>query len=215
MAEYFKGALRRADLSPEYTEVLDFEHRSQVNWRSDLRQYMIIEWPPVDLPNQSLPGPSIVIERNTTDTGERKQFFGRSARRLVTRVTRGDAPETTIDGWYIEAPGLPKGKGGGGAIAILTMAVAGQGRPRIEFKQTGPAPDGLMVRGRTVTSLAVPGGSQQASETVTEVTDLVNAPLQDKFFQPPDGYQRVGSLPTCALEPRLLHGVNSCKPTGG
>ena len=195
--EYFKGALMRTDSSTLYTEVLDFEHRSQVNWRNDLRQYVVIEWP-AEPQSQVTPGPSILIERNTTDTGERRQFFGRAARRLLTRVTRNDtAPETTIDGWYVEAPGLPKWKGGG-AIAILTMSVAGQrqGPPRIEVKQTGPAPEGLLVRGKTVTSFTAPGGSPHTTEIASEVTELVEAPLPDKFFQPPDGYLRVGSLPS-------------------
>ena len=198
--EYFKGALMRTDSSRVYTEVLDFEHRSQVNWRNDLRQYVVIEWPPAEAQNQSMPGPSIVIERNTTDTGERQRFFGRTARRLVTRMTcSDDASETTIDGWYVEAPGLPKWKSGGsGTIAILTMTVAGQrqGPPRIEVKQTGPAPEGLLVRGKTVSSFTAPGGSPHTTEIASEVTELVEAPLPDRFFQPPDGYQRVLSLPS-------------------
>lgn len=198
VTEYFKGGLMRTESSPEYTEVLDFEHRSQVNWRSDLRQYVVIEWPRTEPQNESTPGPVIVIERKTTDTGERKQFFGRTARRLVSHMTRSDGPETSIDGWYIEIPGLPKWKrGGGGAIAILTMTVAGQrtGPPRIEVKQTGPAPEGFLVRQRTVNSIAVPGGAQHTGVTESEVTELVEGPLADKLFQPPDGYQRVGSLP--------------------
>jgi hypothetical protein len=198
VTEYFKGSLMRTESSTEYTEVLDFEHRSQVNWRNDLRQYVVIEWPLVEPQNQSTPGPVIVIERKTTDTGERKQFFGRTARRLISHVTRSDGPETTIDGWYIEAPGLPKWKrGGGGTIAILTMAIAGQrtGPPRIEVKQTGPTPEGFLVRQRAVYSTAMPGGAQHTSETVSEVTELVEGPLADKLFQPPEGYRRVGSLP--------------------
>ena len=110
-----------------------------------------------------------------------------------------NTPETTIDGWYLEAPGLPKWKrGGSGTIAILTMSVAGQrqGPPRIEVKQTGPAPEGLLVRGRTVSSFTAPGGSPHTNEVASEVTELVEAPLPDKFFQPPDGYQRVGRLPS-------------------
>src|SRR5215469_6927286 len=84
--EYFKGSLKRTDSSPAYTTVMDSEHRRQVNWRNDLRQYEIVAWPP-EVPN-SLPGTVIKIERRTSNMGERKQFFGRTARHLVSRVTR-------------------------------------------------------------------------------------------------------------------------------
>jgi hypothetical protein len=200
VAEFFKGALRRTDSSPADTEVLDFEHRSQVNWRSDLRQYVVIEWPPV-LRNDSSPGQVIVIERNTTDTGERKQVFGRTARHLVTRVTRNEGQETVIDGWYVAAPGLPKWNGGAGAyVAVLTLSNQKSGPPRIQVKQTGPAPEGLGVWLKTTSSIALPGGSRQIYESVSEVTELVEGSLPDKLFRPPDGYQRVESLPNRGLQ---------------
>jgi hypothetical protein len=113
-------------------------------------------------------------------------------------VTRSDAPETIIDGWYVDAPRLPKRKSGaGGTIAILTAAVGDQrpAPPRIEVKQTGPAPEGLPVWQRTVYSWVLPGGARHTNETVSEVTELVEGTLPEKLFQPPDGYQRVGSLP--------------------
>jgi hypothetical protein len=203
VTEYFKGALIRTDPLPAYATVMDFDHRRQVNWRSDLRQYTIVEWPAEykrDLP----PGPVITIERNTTDTGQRKQFFGRTARRLVTRVIRSDGPETTIDGWYIDVPGVPKWKSGaGGSIAILTVSAGGQrpGPPRIEVKQTGPVPEGLPVWQKMASSVVLGGGLHHNYESVTEVTDLMESTLPDKLFQPPDGYQRVARLPTTAARP--------------
>jgi hypothetical protein len=211
VTEFFKGELVRTDSSPAYTTVMDFNHRQQVAWRSDLRQYVIIQWPPAlqsDLPPASV----ITIERNTTDTGQRKQFFGRTARHLVTHVTRSDGPETTIDGWYIDAPGFPKRKSGAGAsLAILTTSVGGQklGPPKIEVKQTGPVPEGLAVWQKTTSSIVLPGGSRQDSERVTEVSDLMEGTLADKLFQPPDGYQHVASLPDTAADPvpRTLGGL--------
>src|SRR5215472_17415386 len=192
LTEYFKGSLRRTDSSSAYTTVVDSEHRRQVNWRSDLRQYEIVEWPPPAQPN-SLPGTVIKIERRTTDTGERKQFFGRTARHLVSRVTRSDGPETLIDGWYIEAPELPRGKTG---FAVLTAAVAGQSPPRIELEQVGPAL-GFPVRQKTTTTVVLPGNSVK-HESVSQVTELSERALPDALFQPPDGYRRVTNLPYAA-----------------
>jgi hypothetical protein len=51
--------------------------------------------------------------------GERKQFFGRTARHLVTHMTHSDVPDTLIDGWYV-APGLPQLRASGNAVAVLT-----------------------------------------------------------------------------------------------
>jgi hypothetical protein len=203
VTEFFKGALMRTDSSPAYTTVLDFDHRRRLHWRSDLRQYAIVEWPP-QYQSDSLPRPVITIERNTTDTGERKQFFGRTGRRLVSRVTRSDGPETVIDGWYIDVPGLPAWKSGaGGSFAILTISAGGQrpATPRIEVKQTGPPPEGLAVWQKTTLSVGLPGGSHHSCESISEVTDLVEGTLPDKLFQPPDGYQRVASLPNTASRP--------------
>jgi hypothetical protein len=199
LTEYFKGSLLRTDFSPVYTAVLDFEHRRNVNWRNDLRQYEIVEWPPAIQPKAS--GQTIVIERQTTDTGERKQFFGRTARHLVSRVTRSDSPETVIDGWYIDAPGLPKHKAGsGGAISVLTIARAGEnpGPPKIETKQIGPTPEGLAVWLKTSTRAALPGGTGHDFESVSEVTELFEGNLPDDLFKPPDGSQRVTNLPYAA-----------------
>jgi hypothetical protein len=197
--EYFKGSLKRTDSSPAYTTVMDSEYRRQVNWRNDLRQYEIVAWPP-EVPN-SLPRTVIKIERRTSDTGERKQFFGRTARHLVSRVTRSDGPETVIDGWYIEAPGLPKEKSGsGGYFAVLTLAVAGQSPSRIELEQVGPAPEGLAVWQKTTSTIALPGSSRHY-ESVSEVTELSERALPDTLFQPPAGYQRVTNLPYAASRP--------------
>ena len=125
LTEYFKGSLKRVDSSPAYTTVMDFDHRRQVNWRSDLRQYEIVEWPPDIRPSPS--SPVINIERSTVNTGERKQLLGRTARHLVSRITRSDGPVTVIDGWYVEVPGLPKQQTGtGSTLAILTLAAANQ-----------------------------------------------------------------------------------------
>jgi hypothetical protein len=45
IVEYFKGALTRTDSTPAYTTSLDFDHRRNVDWRIDLRQYVVVEWP--------------------------------------------------------------------------------------------------------------------------------------------------------------------------
>jgi len=120
----------------------------------------------------------------------------------VSRVTRSDGPETKtlIDGWYIEAPGLPKGKSG---FTFSTLTVAGQSPPRIELQQVGPALEGLAVWQKMTSTVVLPRSSRHY-ESVSEVTELFERPLGDTLFQLPDGYQRVTNLPYAAfrLAPR-------------
>ena len=198
--EYYKGASLRTDASTVYTTVADFEHRKQITWRNDLRQYTVLDWPPPPTPADPSSRPVIKIERTTTDTGERKQFFGRTARHLITRTLR-DGLETQTDGWYIDAPGLPRWKlGGGTAIAVLTSSVGNQKpvTPQIDLKRTGPAPEGLPVLLKTTSHIAMPGAPAHTFENSSQVIELDEAPLPDRLFQPPDGYQRVDQLSTAA-----------------
>jgi hypothetical protein len=190
--------LKRIDPSPVYTTALDRAGRRQFNWRSDLRQYEIMEWPPEVRPSDSPSGPVITVERKTTDTGDRKQVFGRTARHLVSRVIRSDSPETVIDAWYIDVPGFPTSElGVGGSLAMITVSASGQtpAPPRIEFKQTGPTPEGLAVWQKMTTELPSPGSSSRRFESISETVELVEGALPDNLFQPPDGYQRVVNLP--------------------
>jgi hypothetical protein len=130
----------------------------------------------------------IKIERRTSDTGERKQFFGRAARHLVSHVTRSYGPETVIDGWYIEGIGLSKGKSGsGGSFAVSTLAAAARqspAPPRIELEQVGLAPEGLSVWQKMTSTVA---GNSPNYESVSEVTGLSERALPDQLFQPPTG----------------------------
>ena len=60
------------------------------------------------------------------------------------------------------------------------------------MKQIGPAPEGLPVLQKTISS--VPGAGHKY-QTVSEVTELFEGTLPENLFQPPDGYQRVTNLP--------------------
>jgi len=118
------------------------------------------------------------------------------ARHFVTHMTRSDGADTLIDGWYVDAPGLPQSKrASGNAVAVFSLGVGTKPViPRIEVKQTGPALVGLPVKVKTIGSMVLPGGSHQTTETLSEVTELPETTLPDKLFQPPEGYQRVKSF---------------------
>src|SRR6266851_1833528 len=113
--EYFKGGLRRVDqlndMQGRHSEsiaVLDFDRLRQTVWTTNLQEYAVVR---MTRSTTSLPvGPEIVIERVTVDTGERREFFGRVARHLITEETRTNGGSngstdlrTKIDGWYVDS----------------------------------------------------------------------------------------------------------------
>jgi hypothetical protein len=140
--------------------------------------------------------PAITIEQNTTDTGERKQFFGRMARHLVTHITRSDGPDTVTDAWYVDDPRLPSlRRSSGNTVAVLTAGVGRQKPvvPRIEVKQTGPVPilhadSNFVTRSSDVV--------QANSDTPPEATALRDADIDLFQTQPGTRNERSGTSET-------------------
>ncbi len=185
--EYYKGAIRRTDWADEdgnhkHVEVLDFGNRRLTVWDFDSRQYAIHRFNrPRTAAKPSPSGTVITFERSTTDTGERRVFFGRTARHLITHEPDSRFKgETVIDGWYIDSEGLPSRT----REAVLVSHVVGQayGSPVIKVNQTGPKPNGLAVLLKRTSA---------HFETTSEVTELKEGPLSDNLFEPPPGFERV------------------------
>jgi hypothetical protein len=133
------------------------------------------------------PSEEITIDRATTDTGERRTFFGRTARHLITHEhTSRSNEETVLDGWYVDSEALPSDKLGT-AFAILDVHPAGQayGPPVFKVNQTGPKTTGLAV-------LLKRTGAHE--ETTSEVTELIQGWLPDDLFQPPPDLDRLSGF---------------------
>ena len=195
VTEYFSGGLKRTDsVDPQghrQVTVLDFDHLRQIIWNLDLRQYVIQPMTRYSgFSSRPLSPQVTVIDRATTDTGERRTFFGLAARHLVTRVTshmEGDPPshwERRIDGWYIDSDTLPREKRGG-AAAFLSITAANT-RPNIRVNQSGPSTAGLAVLQKI--------SDGQSREWTIEVTESVEGPLDKQVFTPPPDFKRVISF---------------------
>jgi hypothetical protein len=126
---------------------------------------------------------------NITDTGERKQMFGLTARRIKTSMKIEASPDACMkenmtmetDGWYIdlpefscpvnrpEVPQMPTEKGGC--------------RDRIQFKTSGGGKLGFpLMETRTFGT-----GGMSFTQT-TETIELSKAPLEAALFDIPQGY---------------------------
>lgn len=148
--------------------------------------------------------PTQRIETTTADTGERKEFFGHTARHII--ITRKRIPlegshsepqETVTDGWYIDLdPQVScdrrpsKGKRAHGYL------VAGnQPAEKPEFVDVGESETGFPVQSLTVSkgTYTLPHGTnkQTNSKSETLVTQLELGPLDLGLFEIPPRFKHV------------------------
>lgn len=180
--EYFRGALHRID-SRDFVSIVDSDRMRQTAWNTRTRQYWVHRVRPGHVPAPPPSGSVVSIDLETTDTGERRPIFGRTARHLVTVERRG-AAESRIDGWYVDADSLPPALRAGGHVAVLS---AGGAPPVLLVTHKGPRLSGLPVFEKTI----APDGR----EFTREVTELYEGPLDPALFRPPPGFEWVPSMP--------------------
>jgi hypothetical protein len=209
--EYFNTGFERLDHSiicPERTVcstyIRDLAHARMLMWCSDRPEYMIMSTdgsPAEPKPSVSVEGePELIIDIKTTDTGERKTFWGQLARHLITEETRRWAPgavrrgsdtKSILDGWYVDAEILPASK----QHPVTCVLFIGHEAPRMQTNHSGPSPSGVAMCLRQVFVHQMEDGSNFVTdETVTGVTEWVEGPLPDELFQPPAGYTLVETL---------------------
>jgi hypothetical protein len=158
--------------------------------------------------------PTLRIEVTTTNTGERKEIFGHSARRVIT--TRKQIPlegspsqpqESVTDGWYIDSNDidlnqrlscdrkLPEGKK---AHAYLQAAGGNQPMDKPEFVTIGEPEKGFAVRSvATIKSThTLPDGTTKPSESKfeTQVIEFEEGPLDPAFFEIPPRFKQVDQI---------------------
>jgi hypothetical protein len=189
--EYHKGNRLRRDSKPGGAYVFaDFANKQSITVDPLKREYSvhISNRPePAEDPNET-----IVIDIESRDTGEQRQMFGHPARHIVTTERRRteftDKPSTetqeiVTDGWYIEVPGLKVRHSRIGAVAVFRVySVDQHGRqtaPKMpKIIRNDPAPHGLAVW-------------EKSGNSLSEVTELSEAPLDEKLFEIPEGFHRV------------------------
>ena len=144
-------------------------------------------------PNKTTKGGIVTYIVNTTDTGERKQMFGYTARHIKSSMTTESSPDACskadqridTDGWYIDFAF---------AFSCPTNSVPrpmGRPQPRggcqdtMRFRNTGSGKKGFPLI--ETTTIYGPDGKPQTSIT-KEVTELSKATLDQALFEIPAGY---------------------------
>jgi len=142
-------------------------------------------------------GKTIVIYRDTVDTGERRWMFGHLARHVIRSERRVPEPgacsageverRTKIDGWYIDLPAAyPQGHGyvmDGGMVCPNGMI------DRIEIRPNG-RPEGGFPLLETVTS-----PDWHLSTSQTTVVELDESPLDPNTFMLPADFHEAPAQP--------------------
>lgn len=130
---------------------------------------------------------------NTTDTGERREMFGLTARHLKRTTMMESSPDACsrqkmkieTDGWYINLEyGLSCPTGSGRPPQMGAMAPQGC-RDRYQFRRTGPVNLGFPLM-ETTTMYGEDGSATFSSSK--EVVELSRQPLEAALFDVPAGY---------------------------
>lgn len=153
-------------------------------------------------------GINVVVRKETVDTGERREMFGHSARRIITRTTVvaplgacARSGESETDGWYIDVPvppdrctSLVRTKG---SFAFLSANCRGK-VDEYDFQISGETAPGfpLYLKMTSGGETPLPDGVSMPFETVhvTEVLEFSEAPLDPALFEVPKGYKLVAEV---------------------
>jgi len=151
--------------------------------------------------------PTIRVETKATDTGERKEMFGRMARHVITTRTQtplegsgSEAQESVTDGWYIDfdqqlSCDQKWPTSGHGYIAgYLGVGSGKQPMEKPEFVTVGEPETGLALYSQTTSKSAstLPGAYTSKSET--RVTEFAEGPLDPALFEIPPGFKLVDRI---------------------
>ncbi len=142
--------------------------------------------------------PTVLVETETVDTGERKMLFGYTARHVVTtrRViplagAKRGADTTVTDGWYIDLDTHiscePWWRSASSGHAFGTIHRQGEAGDVPAFKDIGEPERGFAVasKGTMSGTITLPDGStrQHVSTRETEVTLLSTAAIDPALFE--------------------------------
>lgn len=238
---YVKGSRMRSEMAGDFgmTTILQCDLKRTLTIYEKTKTYMITPSdgstasgdgggainPPVAASTPQRGG-VVNITQTLTDTGERKQMFGFTARHIKTSLVKTASPDACdkdqkieTDGWYIdfqyefECPGQRQ---------KYQPTVRPQ-RPgcqdEIRTKTIGTAKLGFPVL--VTTTIYEPDGS--TNTTTQEVLELSKEPLSAALFEEPEGYRLVrnaqelygltSSTPAAAASPSSTSGANSASIT--
>ncbi len=146
----------------------------------------------------------------STDTGERKQMFGYTARRIKTSIVTESSPDSCnpsksrmeSDGWYIDAA-FVLDCATQAYSGYVAPATAGGCRDQYRTKQIGNAKLGYPVM---VTTTMFDESGKPSFTYTQEVVEISKAVLDDALFEVPADYKEASSQ-------QALYGAGASSPS--
>jgi len=194
--------IKRCDLKTVF--LVNFDDREYTAWPIEAfpkRDEMRARAEAVGQP----PAPTVLVETETIDTGERREFFGRPARHVITtrRVvplpgSRRQESRTVTDGWSIDLDtGLscdPWASARSGH-AFLSSPMQGDQPDRLTFTNIGEPERGQVVLSRSTSDGWV---------VELEVTHLSTVAIELALFEVPAHFSRVEQIRQDAVPPLVI-----------
>jgi hypothetical protein len=158
-------------------------------------------------------GGVVTMTVTTRDTGERKQMFGHTARRIITTIETKSSPDSCspvnskmeTDGWYIDAAfALQCDTERAGAYRNYQQRAGCT--DRYETKQVGTAKRGYPVYEK-MTMFGEDG--RESFTTVNEVVELSQATLDAALFEAPADYREVKDFSGASLAAAMSGGASN------
>jgi hypothetical protein len=201
--EQHHAVIRRREGDKIQVYDLDLDAHDYVSYQTDLQGGVAGGAKPAQMKPS---GKIFAIDVQTADTGERKEIFGMTARRMVTTVKRTGGPENCyggnseeeIDGWYVDPAVLPSWlRPQGSGVGAVSFAVLQGGHgcyDKVEVHRSGP-PTGypLLLKKTDKAEIIQPDKTTRVLTTVSEmeVVEFSRAPLDPALFQVPPDFKKV------------------------
>jgi len=143
-------------------------------------------------------GGTVTHTSSIIDTGERKQMFGLTARRIKTSMTMESSPDACSkqdmridsDGWYVDLP-LFSCPAPAASVPMRVGAPQSRGcEDRIITKSTGTGKLGFALE---LTQTIITAGQDVAYSTVLETLEFSKATLDGALFDVPSDYKLANS----------------------
>ena len=140
-------------------------------------------------------GGTVTISSNISDTGERKQMFGLTARHIKTSMTMQASPDacaggdvkTETDGWYVDLPSFSCPMTVRPQVPQMGGAQSGGCRDKMVFKTSGGGKLGFALTETRTMKMGGDADDPSFTQTV-ETLEFSKATLDAALFDVPAGY---------------------------
>jgi hypothetical protein len=203
---YIKGARQRTE-GMGYTTIYQCDLKRMIYINDKTRSYIITPLAGTEGTGNTNPqsrsakarkGGVVTYNTTNTDTGERKQMLGLTAKHIKSKVVIEASEgacnsmnmEMETDGWYVD---IPSSQSCQTEAASSFPTDQSDCVDEVRFKTTGPANTGYPVMTTTSIKFNTAGVNIPSSSSTQEVVDLSTVKLDAALFDIPAGYTEVKS----------------------